>query len=74
MNQCLNSAIRNATGHYYLNGNFQVLVVSDLHPIAGTIFTYETRSDKTERLYARGPTKEDLIVQVGLLLFIITSL
>ncbi|XP_022241638.1 papilin-like, partial [Limulus polyphemus] len=57
-------AVRNMTGHYYLNGNWG-LVFSGILKFAGTKFHYERKSYSdlsTEHLWAHGPTTEPLFI------------
>uniref|UniRef100_A0A915Q5B9 Papilin n=1 Tax=Setaria digitata TaxID=48799 RepID=A0A915Q5B9_9BILA len=58
-------AIKNATDHYYLNGNYQIQLTDKHLEIGGTLFEYDTRKNLDhpfEKLTAKGPTTEDLII------------
>ncbi|XP_077523484.1 papilin-like [Amblyomma americanum] len=55
-------AVRNNTGHYYLNGNRRIWHSGSKH-LAGTIFHYDRRSDNArESLVALGPTTETILI------------
>ncbi|XP_022240200.1 papilin-like [Limulus polyphemus] len=57
-------ALRNLTGHYYLNGDWRINTPGN-YPIGGTIFRYTRRSDglsSVERMEASGPTTESLVI------------
>lgn len=58
-------AVRNTTGHYYINGNWRIDYPRSFY-FAGSIFHYERKSDTVllppESLSALGPTTEDLYI------------
>lgn len=59
-------AIKNATGHFYLNGNYQIQVLEKENVLAGgSLFKYEKLKDQkgqTEGLGANGPLTEELTI------------
>ncbi|KAK6107830.1 Kunitz/Bovine pancreatic trypsin inhibitor domain family protein [Brugia pahangi] len=58
-------AIKNTTGHYYLNGNYQIQLTDKDLEIGGTLFEYDTRKNLDhpfEKLTAKGPITEELII------------
>uniref|UniRef100_A0A914X678 Uncharacterized protein n=1 Tax=Plectus sambesii TaxID=2011161 RepID=A0A914X678_9BILA len=61
-----NLAIRNSSGHYYLNGNFQIVAQQEKELlIAGTLFEYDKRKDNGhayEKIVAKGPLEEELTI------------
>lgn len=60
-------AIRNVTGHYYLNGNWRIDFPRSLK-FAGTIFHYERKPHgfyAPESLSALGPTSEPIYIVVS---------
>lgn len=60
------SAVRNLTGHYYLNGNWRIDFPRSL-PFVGTIFHYERKPHgfyAPEALSALGPTTEAIYIVV----------
>jgi hypothetical protein len=70
-------AIRNVTGHYYLNGNWRIDFPRSLK-FAGTSFHYERKPHgffAPERVSALGPTTEPIyiVVSVTLALFPLKS-
>ncbi len=69
---CLSStALRNANGQYYINGNFSIDYPQPFS-VAGTTVHYERfqgdrkRNNAPEVLRALGPTSEPLFVVVGI--------
>ncbi|ELV09874.1 Papilin [Tupaia chinensis] len=62
----LQRAVKNVHGEYYLNGHWTIEAAGAL-PVASTILQYErgTEGDLApERLQARGPTSEPLVVEL----------
>ena len=62
-------ALRNDAGNYSLNGDFQIQAEETEVPVAGTVFEYDKREDNGdtyERLTAKGPITENLIIAVSL--------
>uniref|UniRef100_A0A915DXP0 Uncharacterized protein n=1 Tax=Ditylenchus dipsaci TaxID=166011 RepID=A0A915DXP0_9BILA len=61
-----NLAIKNATGHFYLNGNYQIQVLDkDVVAVGSTAFKYNNPAQSdgpTEKLTANGPLKEELTI------------
>ena len=60
-------AVRNVTGHYYLNGNWRIDFPRKLR-FAGTIFHYERKPHvfyAPESLMALGPTTEPIYISVS---------
>lgn len=53
------SAIKNSTGHFFLNGNFQIQVLEKNIVAGGTAFKYEKGDGGTERLTANGPLQAE---------------
>jgi len=63
------AAVRNQTGHYYLNGNWRIDFPRDLRFI-GTIFHYERKPHgfyAPEAIWALGPITEDIYIVVSFL-------
>lgn len=61
------SAVRNARGQYYLNGRWTIEAAGAL-PAASTVLQYERGAEGElvpERLRARGPTSEPLVIEVS---------
>ncbi|KAH7730490.1 thrombospondin [Aphelenchoides avenae] len=59
-----NLALKNSSGEYFLNGNYQISIADKDVAVGGTVFKYEKPKGDglTERLTARGPLKEELTV------------
>ncbi|KAL3087023.1 hypothetical protein niasHS_005262 [Heterodera schachtii] len=57
-------AIKNATGFFYLNGNFQIQVLDKNILAGGVPFKYEKGNGGTERLTANGPLQESVTVSL----------
>lgn len=58
--------MRSVRGEYYLNGHWTIAEAKAL-PVANTILHYERGAEgdlAPERLQARGPTSEPLIIEV----------
>ncbi|VDK41547.1 unnamed protein product [Gongylonema pulchrum] len=58
-------AIKNASNYYFLNGNYQIELTDKDLDIGGTLFEYDTRKSLDhpfEKLTAKGPTTEELII------------
>lgn len=61
------AAVKNAHGEYYLNGHWTIEGARAL-PAASTILHYERGAEgdlAPERLHARGPTSEPLVIEVS---------
>lgn len=59
------SAIKNASDHYYLNGNYQIQLTDQDLEVGGTLFEYDSRKNldhPSEKLVAKGPITEELII------------
>ncbi|XP_055989319.1 papilin [Sorex fumeus] len=59
-------AVRGVHGKYYLNGHWSIKAAQAL-PVASTILHYERGAEgdlAPERLYARGPTSEPLVIEL----------
>ncbi|XP_060031479.1 papilin isoform X2 [Erinaceus europaeus] len=59
-------AVRNVRGDYYLNGHWNISAAQAL-PVASTLLHYERGAEgdlAPERLYARGPTSEPLVIEL----------
>lgn len=54
-----NIAIKNSTGHFYLNGDFKINLLEKNIRVAGTTFKYRKSNEEgvTEQLTANGPLK-----------------
>ena len=65
----LHSAIRNITGHFYINGDWRIDAPRAMH-FAGTTFHYERRPDGVGFLFSpeiircKGPITEPLFLVV----------
>ncbi|VTJ68732.1 Hypothetical predicted protein [Marmota monax] len=60
-------AVKNVRGEYYLNGHWTIEAAQAL-PVASTILQYERGAEgdlAPERLQARGPTSEPLVIEVS---------
>jgi hypothetical protein len=63
----LPTAVKNVRGEYYLNGHWTIQEAQAL-PVANTILQYELGAEgdlAPERLQARGPTSEPLVIEVS---------
>lgn len=61
------TAVKSVRGEYYLNGHWTIGVAGTL-PVANTILHYERGAEgdlAPERLHARGPTSEPLVIEVS---------
>ncbi|XP_077522114.1 uncharacterized protein LOC144133127 [Amblyomma americanum] len=61
-----NLAVRNNTGHYYLNGNWRIQRPRSM-VFAGTVFHYERKNQNAiarESLVALGPTTETILIEL----------
>lgn len=64
------TAVKSVRGKYYLNGHWTIEVAGAL-PVANTILHYERGAEgdvAPERLHARGPTSEPLVIEVSWLM------
>uniref|UniRef100_A0A914I3N7 Papilin n=1 Tax=Globodera rostochiensis TaxID=31243 RepID=A0A914I3N7_GLORO len=57
-------AIKNATGFFFLNGNFQIQVLDKDIVAGGAPFKYGKGDSGTERLTAQGPLQEPIIISL----------
>lgn len=60
-------AVKSVRGAYYLNGHWTIEAARAL-PVANTILHYERGAEgdlAPERLHARGPTSEPLVIEVS---------
>jgi hypothetical protein len=58
-------AIKNESGHYFLNGNHKIQLNDQDVAVGGTVFKYQKSNGKlAERLTAAGPLKEELTIQL----------
>lgn len=61
------TAVKNIRGEYYLNGHWTIEAAQAL-PVASTVLQYERGAEgdlAPERLQARGPTSEPLVIEVS---------
>lgn len=59
--------MKSVRGEYYLNGHWTIEVGQAL-PVASTMLYYERSAEgdlAPERLHARGPTSEPLVIEVS---------
>lgn len=61
------AAIKNGTGHFFLNGNHLITLGDQDVQAGGTVFKYrkpKPENNQAESLIAKGPLKEELTIQI----------